>query len=336
MIVDRKTLLAEYREPDFGRSVRQLVSSFVLFSIFWALMWLSLRYSYWLTLLLAVPTAGFLVRLFILQHDCGHGALFKSKRWNDAIGFLLSILVMTPYTCWRRQHALHHATSGDLDRRGVGDVHTLTVAEYLALPPMKQLAYRIYRHPLVFFGIGPIVHFAILQRFTANLPRTWKIERAGVHATNLALLVCFLVIASFVGFRQFLLVHVPVTILASSAGAWLFYVQHNFEGTYWQREERWDFESAALAGSSYYQLPRGLQWLTANIGFHHIHHLDSRIPNYRLPECFAMHSEFQQASRITLRQSLSCASLKLWDEDTGKMVGFQNLKGRKFSKCCSP
>lgn len=328
MTVDSKMLLAQYREPDLGRSVLQLLSSVVLFCMLWALMWCSLGYSYWLTLLLAVPTAGFLVRLFILQHDCGHGAFFKSKKLNDVVGFTLGVLVLTPYTCWRRQHALHHATSGDLDRRGSGDVHTITVAEYLALTPMKRLAYRIYRNPVVFFGIGPVIYFAVLQRFTAGVPRSWNKERTGVHITNLALLGCFLLIAWFVGLRHFLLVHVPVTILASSAGAWLFYVQHNFEATYWQRHEHWDFESAAWTGSSYYHLPRGLQWLTANIGFHHIHHLDSRIPNYRLPECFAKNLEFQQATRITLWQSLSCASLKLWDEDAGRMVGFQNLKGR--------
>lgn len=326
--VDQKTLLAQYREPDLGRSVRQLLSSVMLFCMLWTLMWFSLRYSYWLTLLLAVPTAGFLVRLFILQHDCGHGSFFKSKRLNDVIGFMLGVLVLTPYTCWRRYHALHHATSGDLDRRGSGDVHTITVAEYLALTPMKRLGYRIYRNPVVFFGIGPILHFAILQRFTTSLPRSWIKERAGVHGTNLVLLGCLLVITWLVGFQEFLLVHVPVTIIASSMGAWLFYVQHNFEATYWQRQERWDFGIAATAGSSYYHLPTGLQWLTANIGFHHIHHLDSRIPNYRLPECFEKNLEFQKANRITLWQSLSCASLKLWDEDAGKMVGFQNLNGR--------
>jgi acyl-lipid omega-6 desaturase (Delta-12 desaturase) len=328
MPVDSKTLLSQYREPDLRRSVLQLVSSVVFFGLLWGLMWFSLRYSYGITLLLAVPTAGFLVRLFILQHDCGHGSFFKSKTLNDVVGFMLGVLVMTPYTCWRRQHALHHATSGDLDRRGTGDVHTITVAEYMALTPMKRLGYRIYRNPLFFFGIAPILHFAILQRFTTSLPRSWKQERAGVHGTNLAILVCFAAVAWLVGVRPFLLVHIPVTILASSAGAWLFYVQHNFEGTYWHREERWDFETAALTGSSHYDLPKGLHWLTANIGFHHIHHLDSRIPNYRLPECFEKNAEFQQANRITLWQSLSCSSLKLWDEDAGRMVGFRSLKGR--------
>jgi acyl-lipid omega-6 desaturase (Delta-12 desaturase) len=328
MTDDSKTLLAQFREPDAGRSVWQLLSSVVLLGTFWALTWYSLRYSYWLTLLLSVPTAGFLVRLFILQHDCGHGSFFKSKRVNDTVGFLLGVLVMTPYATWRRQHALHHATSGDLDRRGSGDVNTITVAEYQALTPMKRLGYRIYRNPLFFFGIGPILYFAVLQRFTATVPASWHKERAGIHATNLAVLASFLAVGWLVGYRDFLLVHLPVTILGSSAGAWLFYVQHNFERTYWQRHDRWNFETAATTGSSYYELPRGLQWLTANIGFHHIHHLDSRIPNYRLQECFEKNPEFQQANRITLRQSLSCASLKLWDEDAGQMVGFQNLTVR--------
>jgi len=324
---DHGAVLARYREPGLGQSVQQLLSSAIPFCLLWALMWFSLRYSYWLTLMLSVPTAGFLVRLFILQHDCGHGSFFRSKRLNDVIGFALGVLVLTPYHCWRRQHALHHATSGDLDRRGFGDVATMTVREYLQLTPLKRLGYRLYRNPFVLFGVAPVVYFVVLRRFTYDLPRSWKRERASVHCTNLAILVCVLGIGWFVGFRQFLLVHVPVTVLASSLGVWLFYVQHNFEETYWQRHDRWDFEIAGMAGSSYYQLPKGLQWLTANIGFHHIHHLDSRIPNYRLQECFDGNSVFQRVNRLTLWQSFSCVTLKLWDENEGKMVGFQSLEG---------
>jgi len=325
---EHRAALARYREPNFGRSVRQLLSSFVPFCALWALMWFSLRYSYWLTLMLSVPTAGLLVRMFILQHDCGHGSFFKSQRLNDAIGFALGVLVLIPYHCWRRQHALHHATSGDLDRRGFGDVDTMTVREYLQLTRLKRLGYRLLRNPFVLFGVAPIVYFLVLRRFTYNLPRSWKKERASVYYTNLALLGCALGMCWLVGPRQFLLVHVPVMILASSLGVWLFYVQHNFESTYWQRHDNWDFEIAAVVGSSYYHLPKGLQWLTANIGFHHIHHLDSRIPNYRLQECFDGNSVFQRVSRLTLWQSLSCATLKLWDENAGKMVGFRDLEKR--------
>jgi len=202
----------------------------------------------------------------------------------------------------------------------------------LKLTPLNRLGYRLSRNPVILFGISPLVYFAILQRFTYNLPRSWNQERASVHWTNLVLFASVLAFGWFVGFRQFLLVHAPVAFLASSAGVWLFYVQHNFERTYWQRHNCWDFGTAGIAGSSYYHLPRGLQWLTANIGFHHIHHLDSRIPNYRLQECFDENSEFQRVNRLTLWQSLSCVTLKLWDEDAGKMVGFRDLNNCKTAR----
>jgi omega-6 fatty acid desaturase (delta-12 desaturase) len=255
--------------------------------------------------------------------------LFKSKRLNDAVGFALGALVLTPYECWRRQHALHHATAGDLDRRGFGDVHILTVAEYRALTPFKRLAYRVHRNPIVLFGIAPVIYFAVTQRLTITLPPTWKKERASVHWTNLMMLGAVLALSWLVGFQQFLLVHLPIIVIASSAGVWLFYVQHNFESTYWEHHDDWEFESAGIDGSSYYELPKSLQWFTANIGFHHIHHLDSRIPNYRLQECFEENAELQQGNRLTLRQSLSCISLKLWDETEGKMVGFRDLRRRE-------
>jgi omega-6 fatty acid desaturase (delta-12 desaturase) len=307
--------------------VRQLLTSIVPFCLLWALMWYSLQYSYWITLLISVPTAGFLVRLFILQHDCGHGAFFKSKRLNDVFGRALGVLVLTPYGCWRREHAMHHATSGDLDRRGFGDVYTLTVKEYLQLTPLKRFIYRLHRNPFVLFGIAPFVYFVILRRFTYEVPRTWKNERTSVYLTNLAILGCVIGMCWLVGVQEFLLVHVPVMTVASSLGVWLFYVQHNYERTYWEHHEDWDFGTAAVEGSSYYHLPKVLQWLSANIGFHHIHHLDSRIPNYRLQECFEENAEFQRVNRLTLWQSLSCVSLKLWDENEKKMVGFGNLEG---------
>lgn len=324
--IGHKDVLAQYRKPSPGRCVWQLLSSIIPFCMLWALMLFSLRYSYWITLALSVPTAGLLVRLFILQHDCGHGSFFKSKKINDAVGFVLGVLVLTPYHCWRREHALHHATSGDLDRRGYGDVEMKTVNEYLRLTPLKRLAYRLHRNPFILFGVGPFVYFAILRRFTFDLDPSWKKERISIHATNLALLASILGVGWLVGYREFVMVHLPVAILASSLGVWMFYVQHTFEDTYWEHHDNWDFEAAAITGSSYYHLPRGLQWLTANIGFHHIHHLDSRIPNYRLQECFDRNPEFQQVTRLTIWQSLSCISFKLWDEKQGKMVGFKNLE----------
>ncbi|MCE9547885.1 MAG: fatty acid desaturase [Planctomycetia bacterium] len=319
-------MLAPYRQPGVWSSVWQVASTLVLFFGLWVLMWWSLSYSYWITLLLSVPTAGLLVRLFVLQHDCGHGSFFKSRLANEWVGRALAVLTLTPYQRWRKNHAVHHATSGDLDRRGFGDVHMLTVAEYLRLSRFQKLVYRIHRHPLVLFGIGPTFYFALYQRFAFYEPKAWKRERYSVYWTNLALLVTFAVLGWLIGFWPLLLVHLPVTIIGSSAGVWLFYVQHHFESGYWEHTPEWDYFDAGLQGSSYYQLPRVLQWFTANIALHHIHHLDSQIPNYRLQACFDDNPSMQRVHRITLWQSFSCASLKLWDEASQKMVGFPAVK----------
>jgi omega-6 fatty acid desaturase (delta-12 desaturase) len=302
-----------------------LLTSLIPFLCLWVLMWVSLQYSYWLTLLVALPTAGFLVRLFILQHDCGHGSFFKSKSANDALGCALSVLTLTPYYRWRKNHAVHHATSGDLDRRGYGDVHMLTVAEYQKLSSLQRLVYRVHRHPVILFGIAPFLYFVVFQRFAFYEPLSWKKERANVYWTNLALLVGLLIMAWLIGLKQFLLVHLPIAAIASSAGVWIFYVQHHFESAYWRRRESWDYFDAGTAGSSYYQLPALLQWFTANIGLHHIHHLDSRIPNYNLQKCFDENPALQRVHRLTILQSLSCTSLKLWDEERAEMVGFPKL-----------
>jgi len=313
--------LVEYRAAQWPRSLWQLGSTLVGFGVFWTLAWWSLDVSYVLTLLLIVPTAGFLVRLFILAHDCGHGSFFQSRLANDLVGFMLGVLTLTPYYRWRKHHAIHHATSGNLDRRGHGDIHTLTVREYAQLSPWQQWAYRVFRHPLVLFGISPLLYFVIMQRMIFE-PPAWKKERRSVHLTNLAILVQFLGMWWLVGLAPLLLVHLPVAWLASSVGVWLFYVQHQYETTYWQYQDRWEYVPACLEGSSYYQLPKVLQWLTANIGLHHIHHLDSHIPNYRLQECFDENPDLQTAHRLTIGESLACVKLKLWDEDTARMVGF--------------
>jgi omega-6 fatty acid desaturase (delta-12 desaturase) len=313
--------LAEYRQGSLVKSLWQLGSTLAAFCGLWLLMWWTCQFSILLTLLLAVPTAAFLVRLFILQHDCGHGSFFQSKRANDVVGSLLGVLTFTPHFRWRKSHAIHHATNGDLDRRGHGDVHLLTVREYRALSWFGRLVYRVHRHPLVLFGIAPFLYFTVYQRFIHE-PRAWRRERASVLWTNAGILVCGLVLWRLVGLERLLLIHLPVVALASSAGVWLFYVQHQFDPSYWQRHEQWDYFAAGIEGSSYYQLPRPLQWLTANIGLHHIHHVDSQIPNYRLQECLDQHPELQNVQHLTLGESLSCASLKLWDEEQGRMVGF--------------
>ncbi|HEY6250013.1 MAG TPA: fatty acid desaturase [Candidatus Angelobacter sp.] len=298
------------------------MTSIVPFFALWALMWFTLRYGYVYTLLLAVPTAGFMLRIFMVQHDCGHGTLFKSRVANDCLGFWLGVLTLTPYYHWRRSHSLHHASSGNLDRRGHGYIYTLTVEEYLALPLLRRIGYRILRHPLFLFGLAPLLQFVVLQRFPSHDSLNWPKERANVHITNLCVVLLFGGVWFLVGLRSLLLIELPITLIAASIGVWLFFVQHHFEETYLERQEKWDYEAAGVEGSSYYALPRVLQWFTANIGFHHIHHLDSRIPNYRLEECFKENPCMQKVKTLTFGQSFSCASLALWDEKSQTMVGF--------------
>jgi omega-6 fatty acid desaturase (delta-12 desaturase) len=285
----------------------------------------SLEYSYWITLLLALPAAGFLVRLFIIQHDCGHGSFFRSRAANNTLGFVLGILTLTPYAYWRKAHAIHHATSGNLDHRGFGDISTLTVKEYLALTRWRRLRYRLYRNPLILFGLGPFYEFILRQRFPLGLPRSWRREWASILWTNLALLAVVAMMWKTVGIQAFLAVQLPISLLAGSSGVWLFYIQHQFEDTYWEKDDAWSFHAAGIKGSSYYDLPGMLHWFTGNIGVHHVHHLSSRIPNYRLRQCFRENPELQQVTRLTLWGSLKCARLKLWDEERGKLVGFQHL-----------
>ncbi len=320
-----RAMTSPFRKPHVRRSLIQLAASIVPFFVLWTLMWLSLRYSYALVLLLAVPTAGFLVRLFILQHDCGHGSFFKSKSANDLVGRALSIFTFTPYDRWRKNHAIHHATSGDLDRRGCGDVHLLTVGEYRKLSSLQRRMYRLHRHPLILFGVGAFLYFVVFQRFTFHDPHLSKKDRDSVFWTNVTLIAAVALISWLVGFKQFLLIHLPLVALAAAAGSWLFYVQHHFESTYWQRNDRWDYFDAGLNGSSHYELPAVLRWFTANIGLHHVHHLDSQIPNYRLQECLDANPELQQAPRLTLWSSLSCASLRLWDEEKSEMVPISKI-----------
>ena len=286
-------------------------------------MYLSLNWSYLLTLALAVPTAGLLVRIFIIQHDCGHHSFFRSHRQNDMLGAFCSVLTMTPYALWRRSHALHHASSGDLDHRGHGDVWTLTVDEYLSRPLFSRLVYRIYRNPLILFVLGPSLFFMGVNRLTVNVPANWKRERRSVHLTNLALLAVLVVAWYTIGVTTFLMVHLPIVVIAASVGSWLFFVQHQYEEAYWEPHDRWEFVRSAFEGSSYYKLPRILQWFTGNIGFHHIHHLESRIPNYNLPVCFAAIPEFRQAVTLKLWDSLRCVQLKLWDQQLHRMVTFK-------------
>lgn len=316
--------VAAYQNPHTGRSWWQVINTLVPFFVLWVLMVLSLDVSYWLTLLLAFPAAGFFARIFIIFHDCGHGSFFKSKRANDILGYITGIITLTPYHRWRHDHAVHHASVGDLDRRGVGDIMTLTVKEYQNKSAWGRLVYRVTRHPLALFTVGPLGLFLVNNRFSTGT--SGKRERYSVYWTNLVLLVILLVMSLTIGLKAFFLVLLPVMVIGTTAGVWLFYVQHQFEGVYWERNERWDYFSAALEGSSYYKLPRILQWFSGNIGFHHIHHISPRIPNYFLEKCHRENSMFHDVKTLTLFSSLKCMSLSLWDEDKGKLIGFGDLK----------
>lgn len=314
--------LAPYKGADLTRSVLQLSLSAILFAGAWALMYLSLSVSYWLTLLLAVPTAFFMIRLFIIQHDCGHGSFFTSARIADIVGSILGVFTLTPYHYWRKTHALHHATSGNLEHRGFGDIDTLTLDEYLALSRWGRFKYRLYRHPVVLFGVGAVVHFFIRHRLPTIVPREWTRERRSILWTDVGLATVIVLTGSLLGFRQLLMVHLPVALITTVVGVWLFYVQHQFEPTYWEHDDRWKYDAAALQGSSYYRLPKLLQWATGNIGLHHIHHLHPRIPNYRLQRVLDEHADLRNVPTLTLLDSFRCVRLTLWDERERRLVPF--------------
>ena len=321
-------LLAQYK-PDTRRSVLQLALSALLFAATWALMYLTYGRAYWLTLLLAVPAAFFLIRLFIIQHDIGHGSFFRSTRLADAVGPLLGVLSLTPYHYWKKTHAIHHATSGNLEHRGFGDIDTLTVKEYLALSRWGRFKYRAYRHPVTLFLVGPAVHFLVKHRLPTIVPREWKRERWSIVWTDVVLAGVVVAAGLAIGFKTFLMIQLPMTLLSCSIGGWLFYVQHQFEPTYWEHDRDWKYSQAALEGSSFYKLPKLLHWLTGNIGFHHIHHLNARIPNYRLAEVFRNHPELnERVTQLTLWQSLRSAGLALWDEQSRRLIGFREVKRR--------
>jgi acyl-lipid omega-6 desaturase (Delta-12 desaturase) len=327
---DLPKIVSPYALPNRRKAILQLINTLVPFLALWAIMvWmLQNEYSYWLILALAVPTAGFQVRIFILFHDCCHGSLFESRKANTVVGYFAGILTFTPFAQWRRAHATHHESVGDLDRRGVGDIWIMTVDEYRAAPRWERIEYRLVRNAPAMLLVGPLIIFLIVHRFYRAGDR--RQERISVVVTDVAIALIILTAWLTVGLRTYFLIQLPVISLAGAAGLWLFYVQHQFEGVYWSRHDVWDRLRAALEGSSYYRLPTLFRWFTANIGLHHVHHVQQRIPNYNLQQCFDHVSVLQSVQPLTMRRSLRCVKLNLWDEKQEKMVSFRSLRSYRM------
>lgn len=319
-----RKIVAPYERAHWGRALWQCTNTFIPFFVLWGVMTWTIHFSFALTFGLAVLAAGFCIRIFIISHDCGHGSFFPSRRANDLLGAFTGLLTFTPYRSWRHEHAAHHATSGNLDERGIGDVTTLTVREYRALTRGAKIRYRIYRNPLFMFSIGALLLFLIRYRLPIGLKG--KRERRSVWKTNAAIIAMAAGMSALIGVKEYLLIQLAITSVSASAGVWLFYVQHQFEGVYWERGEEWSYLNAALEGSSSYRLPRVLQWFTGNIGFHHVHHLSPRIPNYYLEKCHQENSLFQNVKEITFFQSLRCLTYRLFDEETGRLTSFRVLR----------
>ncbi|CAN5327750.1 fatty acid desaturase [soil metagenome] len=319
-------LLARYRDPNGVRSTGEIVITALPLIALWVTMWASLSIGPWLCLLLSAPAAGFLVRLFMIQHDCSHGAFFRRRALNDWVGRAIGVVTLTPHDLWRRTHAIHHAGVGNLDHRGIGDVTTMTVREYLGQNWLQRLRYRLYRNPIVLFGFGPAYLFFVQHRLPLGLMRSGWLPWVSTMATNAAIAVIVGVLIWALGVGPFLMIHLSTMLIAASIGVWLFYVQHQFENTYWSPDADWKHPDASLHGSSYYHLPGVLAWLTANIGVHHVHHLNSRIPFYRLPEVLRDYPELTTTNRLTVLQSLRCVRLALWDESRRRLVSFREMR----------
>jgi len=320
-----RAVVARYQRADVRRAVTQILTTLVPLAATLYVMYLSLAWSYWLTIALSIPAAGFMVRTFIIMHDCGHGSFLPSQRWNNLVGFVTGLLTFTPYSEWRHEHAIHHATAGDLDRRGHGDIETLTVDEYLALGRWGRFQYRFYRNPFVMLLLGP-AYLMIGQRIPGRNKSSGSPKTSSVWATNLGIAVVVTALAMIIGLQSVMLVYLPAGYLAASAGVYLFFVQHQFDRAYWERHANWDYATAAIAGCTYLKLPGVLQWFTGNIGLHHVHHLAPRVPNYNLQRAHDENAVFHSAPTVSLAQSVRLLRLALWDEQHKRMIRFGDLR----------
>lgn len=322
-----REVVAPYQRSESWRSIVQLAVTLIPLAGLFVAMAFSLSLPYWVTLLLAIPTAGFLVRTFIIMHDCTHSSFLSSRKANDLVGWFTGVLTLTPFDQWRRDHAIHHASSGDLDRRGHGDVRTITVKEYQALTPRGKLAYRLVRHPAALLLVGPL-YLMYSHRFRPRSIATKDKQVNSVMSTNLALIAVLLGMYALGVLPAFLMTYFPALYFAGIAGVFLFYVQHQFEDTYWESHDEWDYQDASIAGSSYLRLPRPLAWITGDIGVHHVHHISPKIPNYKLQKCHDENPIFHKVTTLRLRDTLPTLRLSLWDEERGKLISFRELAAR--------
>lgn len=323
-------VVLKYAVPDTSQSIWQIINSLLPYIFVWYLMYKSLSYPYWITLLLSILASGFLIRLFIIFHDCGHGSFFKSKKAGNITGLITGILSFTPYRPWHAQHAIHHATAANLDKRGTGDVLTYTVDEYMNASKWNRFVYRAFRNPFIMFTIGPLFMIFFQNRITTK--RMKKDEKRNVYFTNIALLIMSATISMFIGLKAYLLIQLPILYFSHAAGLWLFYIQHQFDDVAWERGDVWDYKTAALTGCSFLKLPGVLQWFTGNIGYHHVHHLSSRIPNYKLEACHNENEMFRNVKPIKFSSTFRALFLGLWDESQQKLISFKELKLKMASR----
>jgi omega-6 fatty acid desaturase (delta-12 desaturase) len=317
-------IVLKYAHPDLGKSIWQIINSLAPYIILWFLLYRSLTYPYWVTILLSLPACGFLIRIFIIFHDCGHGSFFRSGKANRYVGIIMGIMTLTPYYSWHHQHSVHHATAANLDKRGTGDVWTMTVKEYFRSSRWNRFVYRAFRNPFIMFTVGPV--FAVMIKNRISVITMSSQEKMNVYFTNIIIIILAALISMAIGLKAFLLIQLPIILISHSIGIWLFYIQHQFDDVTWEREKEWNYKAAAFKGCSFLRLPRVLQWFTGNIGFHHVHHLSSRIPNYHLEACHYENEIFKDVKPIAILSTFKALYLSLWDETKHQLTSFRRIR----------